>query len=133
MKRFRGGLVFEAHGLAYHTTLGWRVIKKKKKKGSGSGSKTGGLGGGGKVYDCGSRVRGLEWVWGMGFIVEGWGFLVEGVSCRVEGVKWVQGCRWRVLTSASVWLTACFHSMFVSKSRRICTTNPGNQLAVSSF
>ena len=29
---FRGGLVFKAHRLVYHSTLGWRVIKKKKKK-----------------------------------------------------------------------------------------------------
>ena len=28
--RFRGGLVFEAHRLVYHSTLGWRVMKKKK-------------------------------------------------------------------------------------------------------
>ena len=32
VKRFRGGLVFEAHGLLYHSTLSSRVIKKKKKK-----------------------------------------------------------------------------------------------------
>ena len=31
-KRFRGGLVFKAHRLLYHSTLGSRVIKKKKKK-----------------------------------------------------------------------------------------------------
>jgi len=31
VKRFRGGLVFEAHRLGYHSTLGLRVIKKKKK------------------------------------------------------------------------------------------------------
>jgi len=31
-KRFRGGLVFKAHRIVYHSTLGWRVIKKKKKK-----------------------------------------------------------------------------------------------------
>ena len=30
MKRFRGGLVFKAHRLVYHLTLGLRVIKKKK-------------------------------------------------------------------------------------------------------
>jgi len=30
VKRFRGGLVFKAHRLVYHTTLGLRVIKKKK-------------------------------------------------------------------------------------------------------
>ena len=33
MKRFRGGLVFKAHRLVYHPTLGLRVIKQKKKKG----------------------------------------------------------------------------------------------------
>ena len=32
VQRFRGGLVFKAHGLLYHSTLGLRVIKKKKKK-----------------------------------------------------------------------------------------------------
>ena len=31
MKRFRGGLVFKAHKLSHHSTLGSRVIKKKKK------------------------------------------------------------------------------------------------------
>ena len=31
-KRFRGGLVFEAHRLLYHSTLGSRVIQKKKQK-----------------------------------------------------------------------------------------------------
>ena len=30
VKRFRGGLVFKAHRLLYHSTLGVRVIKKKK-------------------------------------------------------------------------------------------------------
>ena len=30
VKRFRGGLVFKAHRLVYHSTLGLRVIKKKK-------------------------------------------------------------------------------------------------------
>ena len=29
VQRFRGGLVFKAHRLVYHSTLGWRVIKKK--------------------------------------------------------------------------------------------------------
>ena len=29
MKRFREGLAFKAHRLVYHSTLGWRVIKKK--------------------------------------------------------------------------------------------------------
>ena len=31
VKRFRGGLVFKAHALLYHSILGLRVIKKKKK------------------------------------------------------------------------------------------------------
>ena len=30
--RFRGGLVFEAQKLSYHSTLGSRVIKKKKQR-----------------------------------------------------------------------------------------------------
>ena len=30
MKRFQGGLVFKAHRLLYHSTLGSRVIKTKK-------------------------------------------------------------------------------------------------------
>jgi len=31
LQRFRGGLVFKAHRLLYHSTLGLRVIKMKKK------------------------------------------------------------------------------------------------------
>jgi len=33
VQRFRGGLVFKAHRLLYHSTLGLRVIKKKKTHG----------------------------------------------------------------------------------------------------
>jgi hypothetical protein len=33
VKWFRGGLVFQAHRLLYHSTLGSRVIKKKKRMG----------------------------------------------------------------------------------------------------
>ena len=29
VQRFRGGLVFKAHRLLYHSTLGLRVMKKK--------------------------------------------------------------------------------------------------------
>jgi len=32
VQRFREGLVFKAHRLVYHSTLGLRVIQKKKKK-----------------------------------------------------------------------------------------------------
>jgi len=39
--RFRGGLVCKAHRLVYHSTLGWRVIKKKKR--SSGASLPGGL------------------------------------------------------------------------------------------
>ena len=31
VQRFRGGLVFKAHRLLYHSTLGLRVIKKKRR------------------------------------------------------------------------------------------------------
>ena len=31
VQRFRGGLVFEAHRLVYHSTLGVRAIEKKKR------------------------------------------------------------------------------------------------------
>jgi len=37
MQRFRGGLVFKAHRLVYHSTLGVRVIKKKKKGNEANG------------------------------------------------------------------------------------------------
>jgi len=30
---FRGGLVFKAHRLVFHSTLGWGVIKKKEEEG----------------------------------------------------------------------------------------------------
>jgi len=30
-RTFRGGLIFKAHRLVYHSTLGWRVIKKEKR------------------------------------------------------------------------------------------------------
>jgi len=32
VKWFRGGLVFKAHRILYHSTLGLRVITKKKKE-----------------------------------------------------------------------------------------------------
>jgi len=32
VQRFQGGLVFKAHRLLYHSTLGLGVIKKKEKK-----------------------------------------------------------------------------------------------------
>jgi len=32
VQRFRGGLVFKAHRLLYHSTLGLRIIKKREEK-----------------------------------------------------------------------------------------------------
>ena len=32
MKQFRGGLVFKAHRLVYHSTVGSRVMMQEKKK-----------------------------------------------------------------------------------------------------
>jgi len=32
LRGFRGGLVFKAHSILYHSTLGLRVINKKRKK-----------------------------------------------------------------------------------------------------
>ena len=36
VKRLRGGLVFKAHRLVYHSTLGWRVIKRIRSPNVGS-------------------------------------------------------------------------------------------------
>ena len=36
--RSQVGLVFKAHRLVYHSTLGWRVIKKKKRVGGVGGA-----------------------------------------------------------------------------------------------
>jgi hypothetical protein len=38
VERFRGGLVFEAHGLLYQSTVGLRVKKKKKIRLPGKGN-----------------------------------------------------------------------------------------------
>ena len=63
MKRFRGGLVFKAHRIVCHSTLGWRVIKKKKRpalpgvRGGVEASGDVDLGmGAGKVALCSRRV-----------------------------------------------------------------------------
>jgi len=38
--QFRGGLVFKAHRLVYHSTLGLRVTKKKSRAGQPAGQQT---------------------------------------------------------------------------------------------
>ena len=68
MRRARGGLVFEAHRLLYHTTLGLGVIKKKQKK----------------------SARGL----GVTVLkVGGIGYMVQGVGFRVQGSRFYLGIR----------------------------------------
>ena len=70
MQRFRGGLVYRAHRLVYHSTLGLRVITKKKRR----------------FHELEFRVEGSEFcvscfvvrVPGSGFCVLGF-----GVSCFV--------------------------------------------------
>ena len=42
MKRFRGGLVFKAHRLLHHSTLGSRVTKKKRREVAAVSSRQGG-------------------------------------------------------------------------------------------
>ena len=49
MQRLQGGLVFKAHRLLYHSTLGLRVSDKEEKKVDGSG-----------VVGSGCRVPGVE-------------------------------------------------------------------------
>ena len=59
---FRGGLVFKAHRLLYHSTLGLRVIKKKRR--------------------CGAWVAAFG-MWDFGFRVPGFRFQVSGWGVRV--------------------------------------------------
>jgi len=67
VKRFRGGLVCKAHRLVYHSTLGWRVIKKKT-----------------EVVE---RVHlGHHLVEGLGFRLQGFGSKVQGFGFRVMGL-----------------------------------------------
>ena len=75
--------MFKAHRLVYHSTLGWRVIKKKKKSAHPSfrlqpfASRASGFG---------FRVQGLFRVSGFGFRVSGFGFRVSGFGYRVSGI-----------------------------------------------
>jgi len=72
VQRFLGGLVFKAHRLLYHSTLGLRVIKKKR------------LGVGAATLAC--RFEGVGFrVQGLGFRVQGSGFRVQGSGFRVQG------------------------------------------------
>ena len=91
---FRGGLSFKVHRLVYHSTLGWRVIKKKKKKETWACSSLRSLDHASRdtfrfgVWSLGFGVRGLGFgVWGSGFGVWGLGFGVWGLGFEV----WVFG------------------------------------------
>ena len=63
MERFRGGLVFKAHRLLFHSTLGSRVIEKRNKK-----------------FLHGFRIKAR---------VSGTGMMVEGSGYR--NVHWFRG------------------------------------------
>ena len=79
---FRGGLVFKAHGLLYHSTVGPRVMKKKKTAGQ---RRTFRAGFGFRVSGFGFRVSGI------GFRVSdfegsGFGFRFLGLRSRVSSI-----------------------------------------------
>jgi len=77
---FRVGLLFKAHRLLYHPTLGVGVIKKKKYGVEGASASSSSL----QSNPLG--VWGLGFgVWGLGFGVWGLGFEVWGLGLRVEG------------------------------------------------
>ena len=89
MKRFRGGLVFKAHRLLYHSTLGLSVIKKTKKRKGTSGSSQHAylcLASGLRpepASDLSGRLFGF-WILGVG--VEGLGFRMCGLWFVVWGL-----------------------------------------------
>jgi len=70
VKQFQGGLVFKAHRRVYHSTLGWRVIKKKKKTLS--------------FFRCGIRFPALNPLFKVsGLRVQDW-----GCSAEPGGHRW---------------------------------------------
>jgi len=78
VQRCRGGLVFKAHRLLYHSTLGLRVIQKMKEE---TPSARAGFGlkvqGPGYEVGLGFRVKGFG-VWDLGLRVSGLGVKVWG-------------------------------------------------------
>ena len=95
MKQFRGGLVFKAHRLWYHSTLGSRVIKEKKEEEGGRRtSKPSPV----ELFlvfcstTCpqaeGFRFRASSfgfWILGFGLRVSDFGFRISGLVFRVSG------------------------------------------------
>jgi len=75
VQRFRGGLVFKAHRLLYHSTLGLRVIKKKRRRALRVAASA-----------LGYVASGTEFrVPSFGYRVSGTEFRVSGVGFRVWG------------------------------------------------
>ena len=81
--RFRGGPVFKAHRLVYHSTLGWRVMIKRREGPARSAKRllrqTPALRF--KVYFLGLRIG----VWGLGLRIRSLGVRIESLGLRVEG------------------------------------------------
>ena len=75
---FRGGLVFKAHRLVYHSTLGLRVIKKKKKKHD-------------HLRECVDGARHLDVTLASETRPEPFGrrclLILQPVGCRVQGLS----------------------------------------------
>jgi len=113
VQRFRGGLVFKAHRLVYHSTLGLRVIKKKKAC-QGSGTKSTTWSSSSRQTTPSSRLGAYELVQGGPF--DGGGWRVENVRCTVYGVR-VQGAGCRV--QGVLWMTPSFASPQTTRSPRL--------------
>ena len=75
MNRFRGGLVFKAHRLLYHSTLGSRVIKKKKRRTSWTMPLP--------VEPNVGAASGEE----VGVQSKAFRFILQGLGCRVWGTR----------------------------------------------
>jgi len=81
VKWFRRGLVFKAHRLVYHSTLGRRVIKKKKKTHHEvqRAEENRAL----RLPLLLTRSLGVPELHPLGFRVQGSGFRVQGLGFRV--------------------------------------------------
>jgi len=115
VQRFRGGLVFEAHRLWYHSTLGLRVIKKREKN---SFQKQGRWH---AVLDCGRfcALRGpVEKVCGISFEPQGQNLALTVLKCRIFSTvealcTWLCGAVTHALTlSLSLSLSLCLSLSF---------------------
>jgi len=88
VKRFPGGIAFKAHRLLHHSTVGWRVTKKKGNLAADGPPEN--------LRDAGGCLLGCR-VQGLGFRVGGVGCRVWGVGCGVQGAGFrVQGRGFRV-------------------------------------